>query len=46
MVWNAGSKHIEGVDNLRLEICSSLKSGGFDGLAFESEHVKGGGGGG
>ena len=29
MVWNAGSKHVEEVDNLRLEICSSLKSGGL-----------------
>ena len=29
MVWNAGSKHVEEVDNLRFEICSSLKSGGL-----------------
>jgi hypothetical protein len=28
MVWNVGSKHVEEVDNLRLEIRSSLKSGG------------------
>ena len=29
MVWNAGSKHVEEVDNLRLEICSSLKLSGL-----------------
>ena len=29
MVWNAGSKHVEEVDNLSFEICSSLKSGGL-----------------
>jgi copper homeostasis protein CutC len=40
MVWNVGSKHVEEVDNLRLEICSSLKSGGST-VSLESKHVEG-----